>query len=121
MAELTVITAEGNVELPRPSSISIASEIIWSSNTGRISTGKMIGDVIAEKEKLSISWNFLPKEKYDIIKNSLKAGYWPLLINVDGEEYQIDAYRGTLSRVPLPQMADGSYYYRSVSVDIVEQ
>lgn len=121
MAVLTVVTSNGDVELPAPVNISIGSEIIWSSNTGRISTGKMVGDVIAEKETLSISWGILTKEEYNMIKESLKAGYWPVKINVDGDEYQIDVYRGTLSRVPMGRLSDGHYYYRSASVEIVEQ
>lgn len=121
MAMLTVKTENGNVELPAPVTISIGSEIIWSSNTGRISTGKMIGDVIAEKEKLSITWGILAKSEYDTIKNSIKAGFWPLIINVDGEPYTINAYRGTLTRVPMGQLGDGNYYYRSATVEIVEQ
>lgn len=121
MAELTVITDNGNVELPAPTTISIGSEIIWSSNTGRISTGKMIGDVIAEKEKLSVSWEKITKAQYDTIRDSLKSGFWPLIIDVDGEPYQINSYRGTLTRVPMPKNGDGIYYYRSVDVEIVEQ
>lgn len=121
MAMLTVKTEKGNVELPAPVSISIGSEIIWSSNTGRISTGKMIGDVIAEKEKFSISWGILRKQEYDAIKNALTAGYWPLEVNVDGEPYTVSAYRGTLNRVPIGKLSDGIYYYRSASVEIVEQ
>ena len=121
MAVLTIITDNGNVELPAPSTISIGSEIIWSSNTGRISTGKMIGDAIAEKETLSITWGILNKQEYDTIKTHLKAGFWPLHINVDGEPYQISAYRGTLTREPMGQLDDGNYYYRSAATDIVEQ
>ncbi|MGN1157180.1 MAG: hypothetical protein ACI4TK_13465 [Agathobacter sp.] len=121
MAMLTVVTSDGAVELPAPVSISLGSEIIWSSNTGRISTGKMVGDVVAEKEKVTISWQNLLKEEYDLIKESLKAGFWPLIINVDGEPYQISAYRGTLTRVPMGQLGDGKYYYKTVSTEIVEQ
>lgn len=121
MAILTVTTANGDVELPAPVSVSIGSEIIWSSNTGRISTGKMIGDVIAEKEKITISWGILEKTEFDLIKNSLKAGFWPLTVNVDGEPFQINAYRGSLTRVPMGQFGDGHYYFSSASVEIVEQ
>ena len=39
----------GNVELPAPVSMSVADEIIWSSDTGRTLTGTMVGDVVAEK------------------------------------------------------------------------
>lgn len=120
MAILTVVTANGNVELPAPVSISIDSEIIWSSNTGRISSGKMIGDVIAEKEKISISWGILSKVEYDTIKNSLTAGFWPLIVNVDGEVCRINAYRGSIKRIPMGFIGD-RYYYRSVSTEIVEQ
>lgn len=121
MAVLTVVTSNGDMELPAPINISIGSEIIWSGNTGRISTGKMVGDVIAEKEKLSISWGILSKEEYNQIRDSLKAGFWPLKVNVDGDEIQIDAYRGTLNRVPMGRLGDGHYYYRSASVEIIEQ
>lgn len=121
MAILTVTTANGDAELPAPVSISIGSEIIWSSNTGRISTGKMIGDVVAEKETLTISWGILDKTELDLIKNSLKAGFWPLTINTDGESYQINAYRGTLTRTPMGKLGDGRYYFSSANVEIVEQ
>lgn len=40
----------GNVELPAPVSMSVADEIIWSSDTGRTLTGTMVGDVVAEKK-----------------------------------------------------------------------
>ncbi len=121
MAVLTVITADGNVELPAPVSISVGSEIIWSANTGRIASGKMVGDVIAEKEKLSVSWGILSKEEFVQIKDSLAAGFWPIIINLDGDEYQINAYRGSLNRVPIGMLGDGHYYYRSASVELVEQ
>lgn len=49
----------GNVELPAPVSMSVADEIIWSSDTGRTLTGTMVGDVVAEKKNLSIKWNWL--------------------------------------------------------------
>ena len=52
----------GNVELPAPVSMSVADEIIWSSDTGRTLTGTMVGDVVAEKKNLSIKWNWLTEQ-----------------------------------------------------------
>lgn len=40
----------GSVTLPAPVEISVNDEIIWSSNTGRLASGEMAGDVIAEKK-----------------------------------------------------------------------
>ena len=37
----------GNTTLPAPTEITVNDEIIWSSNTGRSTSGEMIGDVIA--------------------------------------------------------------------------
>ena len=49
----------GNVELPAPVSMSVADEIIWSSDTVRNLTGSMVVDVVEEKKNLSIKWNWL--------------------------------------------------------------
>ena len=43
-------------ELPAPVSIKVDDEIIWSSSTGRALDGTMLGDVVAKKKTLSISW-----------------------------------------------------------------
>ena len=47
----------GSTSLPEPSTISSSDEIIWSSNAGRSSeTGKMLGDVVAQKKTLDVKW-----------------------------------------------------------------
>lgn len=46
---MAILTANG-VALPAPTVIKIDNEIIWSSNTGRTSSGAMAGDVVAEKK-----------------------------------------------------------------------
>ena len=51
----------GSVTLPAPVEISVNDEIIWSSNTGRLASGEMAGDVIAEKKDVSIKWGIPDK------------------------------------------------------------
>lgn len=110
------------VQLPVPDEIAINNEIIWSSNTGRSSTGKMIGDVIAEKNTFSISWAGIRlSSEYKKIKKALVAGFFPIKIQIDEDSIEIKAYRGTLSARSRGKLADGFYYYDSISVDIVEQ
>lgn len=110
------------VQLPAPDEIVINNEIIWSSNTGRSGTGKMIGDVIAEKNTFSISWAGIRRSsEYNMIKNALVAGFFPIKVRTDEESVELTSYRGTLSARPRGQLADGYYYYDSISVDIVEQ
>ena len=46
----------GAVVLPSPVSISVNDEIIWTSDTGRTLSGKMVGDPVAEKKTVSVKW-----------------------------------------------------------------
>lgn len=115
------ILKAGSVVLPAPVSISVSDEIIWTSDTGRTLSGYMIGDVVAEKKNLSIKWGFLTETQVRLIKNCLIAGFFPLTFWDDGVDLTIEAYRGTLSKEHLGDIGDGSYWYRSVSVDIIQR
>lgn len=108
------------VKLPTPDEITLNDEIIWSSNTGRSSTGLMIGDVIAEKNTFGIQWRGLrTAEEYRRIKAGLVPGFFNLKIVLD-EEIYITTYRGTLSARARGEIGN-TYYYDSISTDIVEQ
>lgn len=109
------------VNLPAPVSIQVGNEIIWSSNTGRSSSGKMLGDVIAQKLTLSIVWGVLKSSELNVIKTALRAGFYPLTFNVDGTSNTINVYRGTLAYEAIGQMTDSLYYFRNTTVDIVQQ
>lgn len=115
------ILKAGSVVLPAPVSISVSDEIIWTSDTGRTLSGYMIGDVVAEKKNLSIKWEFLTETQVKLIKSCLIAGFFPITFRDDGVDLTIEAYRGTLSKEHLGDIGDGNYWYRSVSVDIIQR
>lgn len=122
MEEILISKQGGKrIQLPAPATISVGDEILWSSNTGRSSTGKMIGDVIAEKETLSIKWQYVTASQKNVIKAALSTGFYPIEINIDGNPYSITVYRGTLKSEAMGKLDDGIYYFREISVDIVEQ
>lgn len=115
------IKANG-VTLPSPVSISTTDEILWSSNTGRsTSSGKMLGDVIAEKETFSIQWGVMPKTDQKKIKQNLKSGFHTVQFIFDDETINLSSYRGTITSEHLGYIGDGIYYYKSVSCEIIEQ
>ena len=61
----------GSVVLPAPVSLSVNDELIWTSDTGRTLSGRMVGDVIAENAYTVIPSkmiNLIPKVMYKIIK-----------------------------------------------------
>ena len=116
-----IIKANG-VVLPSPTEITSTNEIIWSSNTGRTTTsGKMLGDVIAEKETFSIKWGVLTREEQRKIINNMKPGFYPISFVFNDETITLDSYRGTITSQHLGYVGDGTYYYKSVSCDIIEQ
>lgn len=59
MANITVSELYINgVQMPTPAleGMTITSEKIWSANTGRSTSGKMLGTVVAVKTTISITW-----------------------------------------------------------------
>lgn len=116
------IIKAGGVGLPAPVSISVGDEIIWSSDTGRALSGKMLGSVIAEKKTVSVSWGILKESEFDIIKNNLVNGFFDVSFMTGKNKYTtIESYRGTLSYEILGNIGDGKFYYKSANVDIVQR
>lgn len=119
---MELIIKVNNVVLPSPTEVSTTDEIIWSSNTGRsTASGKMLGDVIAEKQTFSVKWEYLTKTEQKAIKDNLKSGFHPVSFIFDDETVTIYSYRGTITSQHLGYIGDGHYYYKSVSCDIIEQ
>lgn len=114
-----ILTA-GGVVLPAPVSMTINDEIIWSSDTGRVMSGQMVGDVVAEKKNVGIKWGCLLEDDVVTIKRYLVPGFFPVSFRDDGVLLTIYAYRGTLSKEQLGWLG-GEFWYRSVSVDIIQR
>lgn len=115
------VLSAGGTPLPAPVSISTSDEIIWSDNTGRVASGNMVGDVVAEKKNMEIKWGILTEAEVALIKSKLCAGFFPFTFRDDGVELTIQSYRGTLTKEHLGEQGDGIYYYRSASVSVIQQ
>lgn len=116
-----IILKSGSTVLPAPSQMSVDDEIIWTSDTGRTLAGRMMGDVIAEKKNIKIEWGPLTETDVNLIKKYLTTGFYPITFHDDGEDITIDVYRGTMSKVHLGDIGDGNYWYRSISVNLIER
>ena len=62
------------VKEPKIGGVNVTDEPIWSSNTGRSSTGKMIGDIIAWKATIEISWPPLTFAEMKAIRDAIRSG-----------------------------------------------
>ena len=112
---------EGDVVLASPVQVSVSDEIIWSSNTGRsTNSGKMIGDVIAEKKTIDVEWGVLTATEMGDISKYLKSGFYDVAFYDNGKLIKIKSYRGTLKKEYLGYIG-GVHYYKSASVSIIQQ
>lgn len=111
----------GNTILPSPTKITVGDEIIWSKNTGRTASGTMVGDIVSEKKNVSIEWGILEETELETIKKVMISGFFPISFRDDGIDLTITTYRGTLKKEILGYIGDGSYYYRSASVSIIQK
>ena len=55
----TLTINEWTPPAPQEGGFVIGKEPIWSENTGRVASGLMVGDIIAIKTTLEITWNKL--------------------------------------------------------------
>ena len=107
--------------LPAPVELMVGDEIIWSANTGRSSSGKMLGDVVAEKGTVTITWGILPESDVSLIQKAMPAGFFSLQFPDGGGIKTLTVYRGPFQREQLGYVGDGVLYYRTVTVELVQQ
>ena len=55
------------------------------------------------------------------LKSKLIAGWFPITFHDSGIDFTIQSYRGTLTKEHLGSIGDGNYYYKSVSVDVIQR
>lgn len=122
MGYIDIYAGESKTKLPSPTVIKADNEIIWSSTTGRTSTGKMVGDVIAEKMTVDITWECLRDKDLAVIRKSLKAGFFNFWLPNCGELLKITVYRGTISSEDRGELGDGlGHWYKTVTCSVIQQ
>ena len=116
---MITISANG-VTLPSPTELTTGDEIIWSANTGRSTTGMMIGDVIAQKKTFNIKWGVLTLAQFNAIKQNILSGFHAFTLTLDNSPVTVTSYRGTLTGELLGTFG-GETYYKSANVSVIQQ
>lgn len=112
------------VAAPKQGGISVTDETIWASNTGRSSTGKMIGDIVAWKTTIAVTWPPLSfsesKKLRDAIKGAgafFKIKYYDFSASSMVEK---TVYAVNVPRV-LYSIAAGQQRHTDITVTFIEQ
>ncbi len=112
------------VATPKHGGVVITDEPIWASNTGRSSTGKMIGDIVAWKTTITVSWPPLTFGEVEKLRNAIvsadpffKIKYYDIKTDSMQEK---TVYTGNIPRT-LYSLAEGYQKYTDITITFVEQ
>ncbi|MCD7920409.1 MAG: hypothetical protein LUG45_10195 [Clostridiales bacterium] len=115
----------GGVKMPTPAleGLTITREKIWSSDTGRTASGKMVGTIVAIKTKVAIKWPVLTMDEVETIEGAVSSSA-PFVTmtytDMTGATSTKTVYFGTPSYT-VYSYADGTQYVKDVTVDGIEQ
>lgn len=87
------------VDMPEPKQggLTLSKEKIWSKNTGRVSTGDMVGDVVARKWTLKIEWPPLSPSNMYLVEKAVDPAFIKVKFRHPGTDQMVEAkmYGGT--------------------------
>lgn len=86
---------------PKRDGIVVSQEKIWSSDTGRSASGKMIGTLIGIKTTVQITWGLLTPAEADLIQKAVSRTDKPFSVmeytDINGETSSKTVYFNTPS------------------------
>ena len=110
------------VTMPTPalSGLTIKKEKIWSNNTGRAADGEMMGDLIAIKYTLEITWPMLSRADVAKIDTAISSAFFNVTFTDPGSNYRITkrCYSNTPT-YPVYSYADGVKTYKGVGATLI--
>ena len=80
--------------MPPPSEVNFTNNKIWSQNTGRTASGKMVGDIIGIKKTISLRWFDLSPDEIKLINgyiSSVANSFFT--ITILNEEFEQKSYK----------------------------
>lgn len=128
MADVGELYINGT-KMPDPAleGLTVSQEKIWSSNTGRAASGKMVGNLVAIKTTLKIRWPPLTPAQLSTILNAVSNASRPFVqvrftnpANPTGALLEKTMYFGTPT-YSVYSFATGVQKITSMTVDAIEQ
>lgn len=96
---------------------------IWSSNTGRSASGKMLGDIIAVKYSLEFSWSKLTAQQIKDLESAVgTSAFFSVVFPEEGTGNTITKtfYAGDMTYV-TKKYENGVEMYSGVVLPLIEQ
>ena len=116
----------GGKKMPDPAieGVTISTEKVWSANTGRTSSGKMVGSIIATKTTIKLKWPVLTYQQALTIEEAVSDQSKPFVTlaytDMGGRRVEKTVYFGT-PNYTLYSWAEGLQLVKDVSVEGIER
>jgi len=107
---------------PTPRSITVKAEKIWASNTGRVASGKMVGDIVGNKITIQVEWGILTETQVASIDSRLSSAFFPVTFkNPRTNVLETRTFYAGTPTYPVYSWVQGTPDYVGVVVDLIEQ
>lgn len=113
----------GGVHLPTPAhkGVTISHNKVWSANTGRDSSGGMVGTLLSIKTKLEVKWPPLSMSQYALIQEAVSADFADVTFtDLSGDSVTKTMYFGDLAGNQF-SWANGVQYVTDAAVSMIER
>lgn len=117
------------VAMPPPAKegINETDQLIWSSNAGRTANGTFVGDIIATKKTLSITWNQMTYDQLALIQSHISrmhhpfitVKYWTAGGSAEGQQKTFTGYTDGASSTIVTYTPDGKI--AGVTLSVIEK
>jgi hypothetical protein len=118
-----------NVAMPAPAKEGIVetNQLIWSENAGRTANGTFVGDIIAEKKTLVITWNEMTYTQLALIQNHISryghpfitVKYWTAGGSSAGQQKTFTGYTDGSTSTIVTYTPDGKI--AGVTLNVIEK
>lgn len=118
---MDVLTIGGKV-MPRVQKLEVSREKVWSKNAGRGATGDMIGDIVARKVKLELTFSPMSDADGILLDTAIDPAFFEVTYKDPGtgKMETKTMYAGT-PKYPVYTYADGFPRYVGVAVNLIEK
>lgn len=126
MAETVRDLTVNGITLPTPKhqGVKISTNKVWSANTGRTTSGKMVGTIVATKAKLQITWPPLTEAQVALIEAAVSDRSTPFFTvsytDMAGNSVSRTMYAGDITYSQYSWL-EGRRYVTDVAVSLIEQ
>lgn len=118
-----------NVKMPPPAKegINETDQLIWSSNAGRTANGTFVGDIIATKKTLAITWNQMTYDQLALIRSNISrighpfitVKYWTAGGSAEGQQKTFTGYTDGASSTIVTYTPTGKI--AGVTLNVIEK